>query len=1637
MQTWLVQNVTTHLSETLQTKVEIKAVDIEFFKTAVLEGIYIEDENSDTLLFAQQLKVDIGVFSILQKEIFLNKIHLQGGNIQLSRENLDSMFNYQFIIDKINKPSSDPKPKVVTNNLPWSFGLGNVLLENIKFDLKDELGNGFDVNAEIGHLKLNSNSFDLKNKSIDFANVLLGKTKINYTVFKKRVENSGEPAALGFPNFGWQIKTKQVELKETQFVYDDQNAERQVNVVDFSHLGFKDISLIINDLDIVNDSIGGKINHLTLNDHSGFSLSNLEGEVSLTNQMIQVNNFQLSTPNSNLKSNLNFRFKEFGDLKDFANQVKVASDFSKSQVAFRDLWQLIPAFRTVPVLKTDLPETIKLFGKIRFEKDKLTLENIDAKIANDFILQADGTIAQLSTRPNFNVRIKKIETNYLSLTRLTKDLSLPNGFQNWGKINFSGKIKGTLGNLLGRDLDLTTSGETAFKGDLAMKGLPDISNTFFDAKIYNLTTRSKELIGFSKTSLPPLLDSLGIVNFRGDFIGEIDDFKMNGDFETTAGNLGTNITMLFQDNFETAKYQGDLKMEQFDLGKILGEPFDMINFATNIDGEGLKLDDLATNIKATIPSVIYQGYNYKNLAVDGSFNKKQFEGKANIQDENIAFDFFGKVDLNQELPEINMSLKLDTINLSQLNLYEKKLSFSGLVEADLQGSNLDDLQGSASLDYFNIEQDSISYSTKKKITLKSNLNSDKKKSLAIRSEFMDADIIGQYNFRELPDAIYAYVDEFFPVNEVRKPNQLDLDDASKPSAKQDFTFDFRFKDMADFTKIFVPGFSETDTASLKGEFDYNAKILKLDGVFPNIVYHDFSADTLRILAGSSTNFLTADVEFSDAHSKGAFNFPKAKFETVFKDDTLTYGVKIWDEKTIELQPDSIKNKSIVKTDAKLKNQKLELGGNVFRAKDGYQMEFLPTLVLNDEIWKIEKENSIYYDFKSLVINELLFLKGGQRILVNSEGGSLKNDFSPLGIKFSNFNISEVSDLLGMNNYYLDGILNGNVLLKEPKNNLHYNGDLKVDSLSFNGEYLGVLNVKANQSAGENVVNVNVLLSGENEMSLIGNYAIPENKFDLDFDFKKLSFALVDPFIKEIIKDSKGDIFGKIKLTGTPNEPNVNGLLQVRDLNTLVVLSNTRYRTELATIQVSEKTFELGTIRLKDPENNLAVLTGKIKHKYFQDLILDLNIDTDAFQVLNTIVENNELYHGKLFLKANVKVKGPLELPFLDVVAKTLPKSELFVQPFIQSQNLTQVDYIIFSNPNLYNEDSLKIIEQNITKNGNGFSLALNLEVTKDAILNIIVDPETGDQLTSKGSANFTINMDALGDVSVVGNYYIDEGKYSMNYQQFINRDFDIQKGSNIIFTGDPLKAKFNIIAEYNIRTTTLELIKNEATEEKDLNAAQLRQNVRVLLKLLGDLDDPLVSFDIQLPDNQGDSFGTAISNKLSSLRETPQELNKQVFGILFFNSFIATDQANTQFLANTSETLALSSVSKLLSNQLNKLASQYIKGVEVNFDLESYKSGLLQENTMTQLQLNVSKQLFDDRLSIRVGTNVNVNSDDTNTNTAIAGDFVLEYKLNEAGNYFVRVFHKSDFNILEEANTNKTGAGIIFRKSFNGKKYKE
>ena len=127
-------------------------------------------------------------------------------------------------------------------------------------------------------------------------------------------------------------------------------------------------------------------------------------------------------------------------------------------------------------------------------------------------------------------------------------------------------------------------------------------------------------------------------------------------------------------------------------------------------------------------------------------------------------------------------------------------------------------------------------------------------------------------------------------------------------------------------------------------------------------------------------------------------------------------------------------------------------------------------------------------------------------------------------------------------------------------------------------------------------------------------------------------------------------------------------------------------------------------------------------------------------------------------------------------------------------------------------------------------------------------------------------------------------------------------------------------------------------------------------------------------------------------------------------------------------------MSKILSEQLNKLAGNLIDGVDLNFDLvssEDYTTGSMQNRT--DLNVGLSKQLLNDRLKVSIGSNFELEGP-RNANQAsnnIAGNVAIDYQLSKDGRYMLRAYRKNEYQGVVEGYLIETGAGFIFTLDYN------
>jgi hypothetical protein len=332
-------------------------------------------------------------------------------------------------------------------------------------------------------------------------------------------------------------------------------------------------------------------------------------------------------------------------------------------------------------------------------------------------------------------------------------------------------------------------------------------------------------------------------------------------------------------------------------------------------------------------------------------------------------------------------------------------------------------------------------------------------------------------------------------------------------------------------------------------------------------------------------------------------------------------------------------------------------------------------------------------------------------------------------------------------------------------------------------------------------------------------------------------------------------------------------------------------------------------------------------------------------------------------------------------------------------------------------------------------IAATVNINKNANFNIVVDQNNGDVVHLKGTAQLSGGIDPSGKTNLTGTYTVEQGSYNLSYAS-VNRKFNFKKGSTITWTGDPTSANINLTAIYVASVPPIDLVSDQlaGTENQTMYKQKLPFNVNLTLQ--NELMKPDISFDIVLPDSSytvSQDVINTVDSRLAQVRQDPNELNKQVLGVLVLGHFIGDNPLQSQGGNTGVEGLVRNSVSSLLSDQLNHLAGNLIAGVDLNFGLtsgEDYSSGTAQNRT--DLNVGLSKRFLNDRLTVSVGNNFNLEGANQpgQKSTDIAGNVMVNYKLSKDGRYALRAYRRDQFVVIE-GEVIETGIGFTLTVDYN------
>ena len=1611
VQNFVKDKLVTYLENKIKTKVALDRIYVHFPNKIEIENLFLQGQDVDTLLYVHHLNIGLNLPKLLDNTAQFTSVELDGLNANVIKR-ADSTFNFDYIIDAFatkDEEKDDSKPFVID--------LDKIHLQNLNVSYQD-VNSKNDIALKLTNLKTIVKTFDLETNdyAVDYIDANGLKLIFNQGMLQEVAENVEETVDSLSQSDPLKIGINRLNLQDFDVLYDDENSATRAKIV------FKELSSKIGKLDLPNSDFN--IKSLKFKDAFVDVLLTPDSKAS---QVVNAETAKDSVVPASDPLKLLLLSADLDNVNVVYNNGKGENTTKSFNANHLNLQKLNGKLSNVQLVGTNVSGEVKdvafiensgfvlekLSTKFKYAETETFLEDLTLKTPQTFLQRSLklqyksvddlsnnlGNVAIEANLPQNKIGFKDILWLAPNLKNTVPFNKYPNAV-----LNLSANVKGIVNDLLIQEFKLSGLGNLNVNAAGTIKNALDTDNLWMNLKINDLTANKQLITGLApKNSIPNTIEIPQNLSLSGKLKGSLNDIYADMGIQTSFGNA--KVTGTFNQKVKNAeRYDLNASLAAFNVGKLLkNKELGVVTANAKVKGTGFNFEKNNAEVEAFVTQADFKGYSYRGIALKGALNNGNYNVTLNSDDENAKLNIVASGIYNADAPTVKTEGTVYKVDLNRLGFYATPMALAGRLNADFSSLNPDALNGELLLQDFVLSDGEEIYPISE-ISMKA-ISNDTINSIDLTSQIVDASITGKYKLTEISTSLLNTVNQYY---------QFQKQSAQPVAITPSQYFDFRGKiKNDDLIRKFVPELKSFQTINLYGAYNADTRKITLYGSLPQLEYGAYKLNDIKLSAGNDEESLNYALTLNQLDSE-QFRLANIVLDGFVKNDVIDYNLLVKNE------ADEVQYK---------------IAGNVATANDLIDLSLKQDgLVLNYDTWTVSADNKLTVHPTGIVAQNLQLSNSGSSILVDSE---TDEPTSPLNIKFQDFKIESLTEIVRKDSLLAQGTINGEAQIRDLTNDLRLTADLNVKDLKVFGNAIGTIDAQvANESAS--LYNADVKLSGfDNNMALKGSYDTAAGSFNADVNIQALQMTSIQGFSMNQLRDAKGFISGNLKVSGTTKDPNIIGALKFNDASFGVTQLNSTFQNMNDEIAFTQRGIEFNSFKINDTDGNALTINGAVLTKTYQDFNFGLNITARDFKVVNSSKTNNQILYGVMAINANIGVKGDMNLPKIDGTITVTDKTDFtFVLPQ-SSPALQEREGIIefVDQDQLALEDTLEDPQDELDETLKGLDVNLNIELNKDAKLSIIIDKTNGDFIKLQGEAQLTGGIDPSGKTTLVGRYEVNEGAYEMSVS-LLKRRFEIQEGSSIVWTGEPTKANVDITAVYKTKAAPLDLVQQQLQASEQANLFKQRIPFNTYLKMSGELLKPILTFDIEIDGNNpgvSTDVTTLVESKLDQLRTEQSEMNKQVFALLLLNRFIGENpfQSSTGMSA---ETVARQSVSRMLSEQLNNLAADLVEGVELNFDLESsddYTTGTRENRT--DLNVNVSKTLLNDRLKVSVGSNFGLEGTERQNEemTNIAGDLQIEYLLSKDGRYMLKAYRKNEYQVALQGQIIETGVGFVITLDYN------
>ena len=848
----------------------------------------------------------------------------------------------------------------------------------------------------------------------------------------------------------------------------------------------------------------------------------------------------------------------------------------------------------------------------------------------------------------------------------------------------------------------------------------------------------------SKVKIPKEVLRLGNIHYQGIAHGKnITGSKASKNNTASTnmiaakGTLRTDVGNVELDLSQNGKQlHAHVNTKSINLGKILDNR-KMGTIAANIEAQGTAQHLIA---KGNIGHFMFNKYNFRNIMLNGSYNKGLINGLASIADPNIKLQVEGKYNIKKKLYDATLYLEHLQPAVLGVKMADKEYTLNDIhVSAKNEGAD--------------------SY-------------------LDLEAPFADLHVKGRYDYATLVQSMTNMIASKLPT----------LPGIGKTNKKvhNDFTIQAQITSTDILQRMLGIPLQIAEPVYIDGNLSDNERSVNLYASLPAFAYNGnaYNGGKLQMHTTGDTLKVNAQIQKGLAGENGI----ELHVNAAAADNTLK----------AMLGYDNHSAKTPIKAALNAEAQFFKADGDISTARIGIQ----PSVVhIGNKPWQVHPAE-ITYSKNHLQIEDFAISHKNQEIAIN--GLATPNKEDSIVAELKDVDVEYIMNLINFHSVDFAGKASGKAIVKSIFNDPDAYAQLDVKDFEFEHGPLGVLHANVNFNKEESQIDIKAVADdGPEHQTLIDGYVSPKrNYIDLGIETQGTSLKFLESFCGSFMDNIQAWCKGKLNVVGDLSNINLvgdivaNGKMHMKQLGTDYSFKNLRAHAIPDDIQLLGDT-------IYDRNHNIAIVNGGIHHKHLTRLSYDIDLEAHNFLGYDTHEFGDDTFYGTVYATGQVGIHGKSGETIIDIDAQPEAGS-IFVYNVASPEAISDKSFIHWHEIIPQLADSIPTIkEEDDIDFSSDMRINFLINTNENLTLKLMMDAQSGDCITLNGNGVLRANWFNKGSFDMFGNYVVNHGVYKLTIQNVIKKDFEFMPGGTIAFGGNPYNAPLNLQAKYTVNGVPL------------------------------------------------------------------------------------------------------------------------------------------------------------------------------------------------------------------------------------------